>query len=421
MPPKASSQTSKTTPRAVILLMLLALTVGGGGAWFLAANGRSQEKLQLGETSATATKGPVSSNGTINVVEAVESDLPQFVTVTGSLAADEDSAVAARAGGVVQEVLVERGTTVTKGQVLVELDPVTARNALAEGEAGVQELHARLGLAEGSDEFKVDEQPEVLSAKSSFDLAKTNFERDRQLLKTNVVSMADLDRSQTTYNESLQRYQLVRNQVAQLYASYRTAKTRLTALRQHLTDMTIKAPFNGVVQERMVSPGEFAAPGSPVVTLVRLDPVRLVLTVPEQTVRLAQPGAKVAFTVTPYPERSFEATVRYIAPKLEAVSRSLTVEALVDNPDGVLRPGYFATARLPEARSGKAVSVPTTAVSRNGEFSRVFVVDADGVAREHVVTLAETNGEQAFITNGLKAGDKVAANALEVSEGMKVR
>ncbi len=421
MPPKTASQTSKTTPRAVVLLMALALTVGGGGAWFLAANGRTNEKLQLGETSATATKGPVSSNGTVNVVEAAETDLPQFVTVTGSLAADEDSAVATRAGGVVQEVLVERGTTVTRGQVLVELDPVPARNALAEGEAGVQELRARLGLTEGSDEFKVDEQPEVLSAKSSFDLTKTNFERDRELRKTNVVSTADLDRSQTTYNEALQRYQLVRNQVAQLYASYRTAKTRLTALRQHLTDMTIKAPFNGVVQERMVSPGEFAAPGSPVIALVRLDPVRLVLTVPEQTVRLAQPGAKVPFTVTAYPERTFEATVRYIAPKLDAVSRSLTVEALVDNPDGVLRPGYFATARLPESRAGKAVSVPATAVSRNGEFARVFVVDADGVARENVVTLAETSGEQAYITNGLKAGDKVAANALEVSEGMKVR
>ena len=421
MAPKTASQTSKTSPRAIVLLMLLALTVGGGGVWFLAANGRSQEKLQLGETSATASQKTITSNGTVNVVEAVETDLPQFVTVTGSLSADEDSAVATRAGGIVQEVSVERGTTVTEGQVLVKLDPVTAANALAEGEAGVQELRARLGLAEGSDDFKIDEQPEVLSAKSSFELAKTNFERDRELRKTNVVSTADLDRSQTTYNEALQRYQLVRNQVAQLYASYRTAKTRLTALRQHMEDMTIKAPFQGVVQERMVSPGEFAAPGSPVVTLVRLDPVRLVLTVPEQTVRLAQPGARVPFTVTAYPERTFEATVRYIAPKLDAGSRSLTVEALVDNPDGILRPGYFATARLPESRSGKAVAVPATAVSRNGEFARVFVVDGDGVAREHVVTLADMNGEQALVTNGLKAGDKVAANALEVSEGMKVR
>ena len=421
MAPKGSSQASKTSPRAVILLMVLALTAGGGGVWFLAANGRTNDKLQLGETSATATKGPIASNGTLNVVKAVEADLPQFVTVTGSLAADEDSAVAARAGGIVQQVSVERGTTVTQGQVLVELDPVTVGNALAEGEAGVQELRARLGLAEGSDVYKMDEQPEVLGAKSTFELAKSNFERDRELRKTNVVSTADFDRSQTTYNEALQRYQLVRNQAAQLFASYRTAKTRLTALRQNVKDMTIKAPFNGVVQERMVSPGEFAAPGSPVVTLVRLDPVRLVLTVPEQTVRLAQPGARVPFTVTAYPERTFEATVRYVAPKLDAGSRSLTVEAMVDNPDGVLRPGFFATARLPEPRSVKAVAVPATAVSRNGEFARVFVIDADGVAREHVVTLAEMNGEQALVTNGLKAGDQVAANALEVSEGMKVR
>lgn len=399
------------------LLAAVAVAAIGGGVWFLTAQGRDHEKPQLGQTTATRDLLPTSE---VAVVEAAETDLPAYVTVTGSLAADEDSAVASRAGGVVLEVLVERGTTVTKGQVLVELDPVNTRNALTEGEAALDELRARLGLTGDSDDFDVDAQPEVISAKASFDLAKLNFDRDRELSKTNVVSESDLDRSQTTYNESLQRYQLVRNQAAQLFASYRTQKTRLAALRQHLDDMTIRAPFHGVVQERMVSPGEHAAPGAAVVRLVRTDPVRLVLTIPEQTVRLAQPGTPVRFSITAFPERSFAAVVRHVAPKLDPRTRSLTVEALADNPDGLLRPGYFATARLPEKRGTKAVAVPTAAVTRSGDVARVFVVE-EGTARERVVTVAEQNGESTVVSRGLKPGEQVVANASGVAEGMKVR
>lgn len=399
------------------LLAVVALAAIGGGVWFLTAQGRNHEKPQLGQTTSTRELLPTSE---VAVVEARETDLPAYVTVTGSLAADEDSAVASRTGGVVLEVKVERGTTVTKGQVLVELDPVNTRNALTEGEAMLDELRARLGLTGASDDFEVDAQPEVISAKASFDLAKVNFDRDRELRKTNVVSESDLDRSQTAYNEALQRYQLVRNQVAQLFASYRTAKTRLAALRQHLDDMTIRAPFHGVVQERMVSPGEHAAPGAAVVQLVRTDPVRLVLTIPEQTVRLAQPGAQVRFSITAFPEKNFEAVVRHIAPKLDPGTRALTVEALADNPDGLLRPGYFATARLPENRGTKAVAVPTAAVTRSGDVARVFVV-AEGTARERVVTVADQNGETTLVSQGLKPGERVVANASGVAEGMKVR
>jgi membrane fusion protein (multidrug efflux system) len=318
----------------------------------------------------------------------------------------------------------ERGSVVKAGDVLVVLDPVNAVNDLRESELAAEELRARLGITTGTTEFDPEKQPEVESAKSTFDLASANLERDTTLRERNVISQADFDLRRNEYNAARQNYELSRKLASQLHASYRTSLVRVEKARQRLDDMTIRAPFSGVIAEKMVAPGEAVEGGGPgakpVATLLRIDPLRLVLTVPEQHVALVKAGAEVDFTVTALPDRVFKASIAHIGARLDSASRSLTAEAIVDNSDGALRPGYFATARLFYAAKNEAFLVPTSAVLRKGDVARVYVV-RDNTAREQIVTVGDDSNGRALITSGVSEGDRVVADASRVSEGAKVR
>ena len=414
--------TSQPRTRSLRPVLLLAgALLAGGGVWMLTAHGKDETKAQLGPNQAG---GPRPAVEKVEIVPIEKTSRPAYVTVTGGLAADEISQVASKATGTALEVKIERGTPVQKGDVLVVLDPVHATNALREGEAAAEELRVRLGLTTGTTTFDAERQPEVESARSTFELAKVNLERDTDLRRRNVISQADIDRRQNEYNEARQRYELTRKLALQLYMGYQTAQARLVTLRQSVEDLTIRAPFSGVIAEKLVSPGEAVqggGPGSaPVATLVRANPIRLAITVPEQHVGLARTDAEVEFQVPAAPGTTFRGRIAYISPQLDAASRSLKVEALVDNPNGELRPGYFATARLFYASKEEAFAVPASALRRQGDVARVFVV-TDGVARERIVTVGDEDGGKVLITSGLVAGDQVVADASRVADGSRVR
>jgi membrane fusion protein (multidrug efflux system) len=392
-----------------------------GVALVLWAETRPAAKAELGP-NPSATPAKVVDQ--VEIVEPEKTSQRGYVSVTGSLAADEDSEVASRASGTVLEVRMERGRAVAKGDVLVVLDPVNALNNLNEGEAAAEEIRVRLGITTGTTSFDPEKQPEVESARSTYELAKVNLERDLALREKNVISQADIDRRQNEYDGARQRYELARKMASQLYMGYITAQARLVKLRQSLEDMTIRAPFNGVIAEKMVSPGEAVEGGGPgakpVARLMRTNPLRLVLTLPEQHVALARDGAPVEFTVSAAPGRTFAGRIAHIGAMVESASRSLTVEALVENADGVLRPGYFATARLFYPSGQDAYAVPASAVLRQGDVARVFVV-RDGVAREQIVTVGDETAGRALVTGGIGADDRVVADASRVSDGAKVR
>lgn len=413
-----------------VIAASLALLAGCGN--------RKAEKIQLGyagQTSAPAAAAedaPTSATGPVQVarehVPVVPVDVVQEngqVRLTGSLLADEQSEVASRAGGIVESILVDRGSVVRKGDVLVKLDSVNARNALAEGLASVQELAVRLGIRNPEDRFDPAQQPEVKSAKAALDLAEVTFKRNADLHARRVIATAEFDRAKSDYESARQHYEQAWHQAAQLYQSYRTALVRLRSLRQAVEDTVVTAPFDGLVAEKHVAPGEMlggagGGAGSRVVTLLRIDPLRLMITVPARHITQVRPGQQVRFQVDALPGQTFTATVTRVSPALEAESRSLTVEARVDNPDRQLRPGMFATAQLLLPQQKPSLYVPPSAVRRQGEIARVYVVE-DGVVREKIVTVGETTDGRVQVTTGLEAGDRVIADAAQASDGMRVQ
>ncbi|OLC83476.1 MAG: hypothetical protein AUH72_04330 [Acidobacteria bacterium 13_1_40CM_4_65_8] len=334
--------------------------------------------------------------------------------------AEEQADVAAETAGRVVAAPVERGTPVSQGSELVRLSSTETDAQLKEAQANAAQIEARLGFTSGGS-FDVNAVPEVQNAKAAYELAQSEFARIKSLLDQKVVSQSEYDQRRTQMEAARQQYEAAKNGAAQQYQSLQAARARVALARKAFTDTVVRAPFNGVVAQRLVSVGDYVTKGMKIAVVVRVNPLRVQLTVPEQFISAISVGQPVGFLVDAYPGRQFEGRVKYIAPALQADQRALTVEAVVPNPKGDLKPGLFATARIEQHARTPGVLVPAAAVLTSGGTSRVFVVSGDHV-EERVVSIGQTVGDAIEITNGLKAGERVATtNVAQLVDGSRIR
>lgn len=356
----------------------------------------------------------------IAAVSVESRGIDRFIKVTGSLTADEQAEVSAETGGRVIATPVERGTRVSEGTVLVRVSPAEASAQLQEAESNAEQIEARLGL-EPRDTFDRKVVPDVMNARASLEWAEAEFGRIRSLLDQKVVSQSEFDQRRTQVEAARQQYLVAQNTAEQSYRSLQAARARVSVSRKALSDTTVRAPFSGIVAERLVSVGDYVTRGTRVVTVVRIDPMRVELTVPEQAVSLVHAGQPVRLTVDAYPDDVFDATIRFVSPSLRADQRALTVEAIAPNADGRLKPGLFATASIQQPHSAPALLVPVTSVETVSGTSRVYVIK-DGKVEERIVTLGERVRDQIELTSGVSAGEIVAAEPNgRLSDGATVR
>jgi membrane fusion protein, multidrug efflux system len=355
----------------------------------------------------------------VSPVAAIEQPIARFIRTTGTLMAEEQAEVAAETAGRVVSAPVERGTAVKQGAELVRLSPTETEAQLKEAEANAAQLEARLGLTSGGG-FDVNAVPEVQNAKASYELAQSEFNRIKSLLDQRVVSQSEYDQRRTQAEASRQQYEASKNGAAQQYQMLQAARARVSLASKAAADTVVRAPFNGVVAQRLVAAGDYVTKGTKVAVVVRVNPLRVQLTVPEQFVSTVTAGAPVTFEVDAYPGRTFDGTIKYVSPALQADQRALTVEAVVPNPNAVLKPGLFATARVEQPAKTPGVLVPGAAVQTSAGTSRVYVVAGDHVD-ERIVTTGQPLGDQIEITKGLKAGERVATkNVAQLVDGARV-
>jgi len=367
--------------------------------------------------AAPAEPAPVA----VRTAQVQQQPIDRFLRVTGSLVADEQAGVAAETAGRVVGSPVERGTRVTQGAVLIRLSATEADASLREAEANAAQLEARLGLTAGQ-AFDPSHVPEVLNAKASLDWAESDFARIKSLLDQKVVSQAEYDQKLTAVNAARQQYLAAQNTAQQSFRSLQAARARVDLARKAASDTVVRAPFSGIVSERLVSTGDYVTKGMKVATVVRIDPVRVELTVPEQYLSLVKAGQSVRLSVDAYPNERFTASVRFVSPALKAEQRALTVEAIAPNPDGRLKPGLFATAFLQQTAPAPALLVPSSAVETVAGTSRVYVIAANNKIEERIVTLGETVGDRVELASGIKAGERVAANPRgKLADGVRVQ
>ncbi len=370
---------------------------------------------------STTVKAEAKAEAPVIEVARVESRaIDRYLRVTGSLVADEQAEVSAEAAGRVVAVSVERGSQVAQGAVLVRISATETSAQLQEAEANAAQIEARLGLS-ADQAFDPHRVPDVMNAKASLDLAEAEFGRIKSLLDQKVVSQSEYDQRRAQVDVARQQFQMAQNVAEQSYRSLQAARARIDLARKAQADTTIRAPFSGLVAERLVSVGDYVTRGAHVATVVRVDPMRVELTVPEQAVSLINSGQAVQISVDAYPGEMFPARVRFVSPSLRTDQRALTVEAVAANKDGRLKPGLFATALIQQPVSAPALLVPATAVETVAGTSRAYAVKNDKI-EERIVTVGERIGPQVEITSGVTKDDTVAVVPKgHLSDGLEVR
>jgi RND family efflux transporter MFP subunit len=345
--------------------------------------------------------------------------MEQTVTVTGTLGAYDQATVSAKAPGRIGSIAVDLGSVVRQGQVIAQIEKQDYQLRLQQAEAALAQARARVGLSpEGKDDrIDVEKTGTVRQAQALLDDAKLKLERAESLFHRGVLAKAQLDGAEAEYKVALSRYQDAVEEIRNRQALVVQRRSELEITRQQLTDSTIYAPFDGVVQEKRASIGEYLAAGAPVVNVVRIDPLRLRAEVPERDARNVHQGQIVRVTLEGNPS-VYTGKIARISPTITAQNRVLIVEAEVHN-NGELRPGSFARAEIVSNDNAPALSVPANAVISFAGVDKVILVQ-DGKALEKPVTLGRRTADWTEVLTGLNVGDVVVINPGNLQTGQPV-
>src|SRR3954464_1938705 len=300
--------------------------------------------LVSGACSSGAAKGKEPSAAppavAVAAVAATERPIARFIRATGSLMAEEQAGVAAETPRRGVAAKIERGTAVAQGAELIRISATETDAQLKEAQANAAQLEARLGIT-GGGEMDVNAVPEVQNAKAGADLAQAEFARIKSLLDQRVVSQSEYDQRRTQAEAARQQYDAAKNGASQQFQMLQAARARVSLAQKALSDTVVRAPFSGSVAQRLVTVGDYVNRGTKVAVVVRVNPLRVQLTIPEQFISAVRVGQPVNFEVDAYPGQQFTGTIKYVSPSLQADQRALTIEAIVPNSNGMLKPGLF--------------------------------------------------------------------------------
>jgi RND family efflux transporter MFP subunit len=407
-----------------LILLLLAVSV------FVASCGGSKANVRKEEPAGTGQPMPVE----VTTAAAIQRDLPRFFEATGSLAGDQQTDVAPQTSGKVVAVGVEIGSPVKRGQMLVRLDDAElklrveqASTQVAQAKAAVRQAEEKIGLRPGQ-AFDPNRVAEVAAARVTLELAEKNLRRAEKLIESGDVSRSFYDEQRARRDQLKEQYDVALAQARQNYAAVDVARTnvanaesQLALARKNLSYANIPSPIDGFVSERTADLGEYVSPQQKVATIVRTNPLRIRIDIPEQAIPEVRVGQSVSITTSAWPDKNFAGRVARIAPNVSATSRTMTVEAEIDNSSGALKPGQFATVRILQERAEPAVLIPTRAVINEAGVSRVFVIK-NGHAEQRLVQTGQTESDLVEVRMGVAADEQVATSNLEqLSDGIAIK
>ena len=307
-----------------------------------------------------APGGPPGDGGySVQVISEVAEtrNITESIRLVGSLTANERVQITSEISGILDEIHFEEGQSVQKGDLLAELNTA-----------------------------KLDAQ--IREIETEYNLAKLNFERGKALVQDNVISEEEFDQRE---------------------GRYRNAEAILNLRREQREDALIRAPFDGILGERRVSPGQFISPGQSIALLVDITPMKAEFRVPERFIGQLAVGQSVDISVTAYPEESFTGTVYFMAPEVDRSTRTLLVKARLPNESKRLKPGMFGNLQLNLSIRKNAVVVPESSIFFQGDQKFVYVFQEDGTAGLRPVSTGKRLPGAIEVLSGVAPGERVIA------------
>jgi RND family efflux transporter MFP subunit len=338
--------------------------------------------------------------------------IPRTVDVVGTLAAVDQVTISAETDGTVKRLFVDLGDRVSAGTVIVQLDREKQQYAYEQQQAVLARALAQYGAADAGHLPDVEKTPDVQRADADLVQATQAFDRANELFGRALVSQQALDDARAALESKRAGYNGALQGARNLRASIHASEAAMKLAARQLRDTEIRAPFDGYVQKRLVNSGELVKATTPVMTIVRLDPLKVIAEIPEKMAPWISTGQPVEVQVDAYAGRQFAGKVSRLSPAVNPSTRAFPFEALVPNADTALKPGTFARVHIESGKVDEVLTVPYAALQYRYGVNRAFVVQGDKLSMREL-SVGERLGDRIEIVSGLAAGDRVAVSDVD--------
>ena len=325
--------------------------------------------------SKNENKAPEEKIINVKVHPAQKKSVRPYIETIGSLNPFEEVIVSAEVDGIVRDIKVDEGTVVSKGMLIAAISEIDYELELKRSDAALKQAEATLSNT------------------------KLEFRRKEALYKEQLVTQ--------------QQFDDVTTRLSLAEAEVERAKSTLSLARQKLAKTKIYSPIDGVIKEKKVTAGNYARNGTNLFVIIKNNPLKLFFTVSEKDIGKLKKGQDVTFKVDAFAEREFKGKVNIIYPSLEEKTRSLQIEALTPNTDGLLKPGLFAKVTLYTGESKDTILIPAISLLYEGDKVRVFIVEEDRSKTRNVKI-----GQQYKIASKTDGAESRVVEYIEILEGI---
>lgn len=370
------------------------------------------------EGAKKAASGPV----TVRVAPVATKSQQRSVESVGNLFPFDEAIISSEVDGRLESVGADLGDMVAEGAVLAKISDEEQRYLVAQQEAQLRQSLERLGLKSETDRVKdIRDTPDVRRARADLTEAEQRYKRTRELVDQGIGPQSDLDSAQARFQSLQAAYDVTMNQTRNLIQEVERFKASLELQRKRLRDTTVRAPYAAYVKDRLATPGQFVRANTPLFTLVKIDPVRLRIEVPERMAPWIKIGQRAEVTVEAFQGRLFDGKVWRISPTVDQSKRTFVVEALIQNPNRELKPGSYAKARIVTDRVESVRMIPSRALNYVLGTNKAYVIAPDQTVHVRDVKLGERFAQEVEVLEGVEEGERVAVGGLNrLEEGAKV-
>jgi len=378
------------------------------------------------KTQSASVLGDAAHPTPIHSYTVAQESARRRIQAVGSLFPFEESILSSQVEGRVAEVLADVGDNVKEGQALITIDPQELQYEVDRQRGLVTQVRAQLGIGP-NDPPPTDPKKIASVQRAEADLfdADHKYSRAQQMYRDKLISQQQLDEAASRFQSTRATYTVALQEVDRLKALLVSSEATEKLSEKKLADAAIRAPFPGSIRTRSVHPGEYLRVQSPVMVLVRTDRLRARLAVPERWAGWVKDGATVDLHVEAFPGETFQGKISRINPSVAQDSRTFEAEALLANPDGRLKPGFFLQASIPSEKEDKAIFLPERAVNYRYGVYKVFLLNGNHVTERQIRPAGQTedeHGRRFEVAEGLNLGDRVAVPISgELHEGSVVR
>ncbi len=419
--------------------------------------------ISLLATGCTTSETASSQVETIPSVEVIKPGaVASGLTASGKILPDQEVQVVAKISGKVASVRVSEGAKVKKGEELIQLEEEDYALQVSQAQSGVLSTQAKLAdvkagtrkeeiqaLQAGVEQAKASlEQTKanVEQAKAALDLAEKSYQRTKSLFESGAIPQAELDRMSLEWEKARTNFAQAQaqeksmdgqldasqaklnlaqsgptlNTIQVLQAEVGKAQSALDLAENALSHTSVKSPMDGIIVQRNIEPGELAQPGTPLLTLVKMDQVKIEVSLPQEHVNEVKPGDVVMIDVAGLGNQTIEGKLQFVSPVSDPNTSTFPIKVLVDNQQGLLKSGMIAQVSFTGGQQSDW-EVPASALFTKDNVTYLYVVK-DDILHQTAVTVKPKNKEWVYVTDGLERNDLVVLHPTQkLGEGIKVQ